>query len=143
VHAFLRQTSNQSIPHGAWTAVNFDTEDVDSHGGHSTSVNTSRYTATVAGWYEVIGRGGFASNSTGHRGVRIHKNGSVVNGSGNYFQTTTSDVWSNIGSAQVHLNGTTDYVETAVIQDSGAALNTSASAGDVAPSMSVKLISRD
>ena len=96
-HAFLRQTSNQSIVFGAWTAVTFDTEDVDTHSGHSTSVNTSRYTAAVAGWYHVVGRGSFAANSTGHRGVRIAKNGSVVNGSASYFQAATSDVWSSAG----------------------------------------------
>jgi hypothetical protein len=142
-HAFLRQTSNQSIVFGAWTAVTFDTEDVDTHSGHSTSVNTSRYTAAVAGWYHVVGRGSFAANSTGHRGVRIAKNGSVVNGSASYFQAATSDVWSSAGVADVHLN-VGEYVEVQVIQDAAAGgLNTAASAGDVAPSMSVFLINAD
>lgn len=141
-HAFLRQSSNQSIGHGAWTAVTFGVEDFDTHGGHDLVTNTSRYTAQVAGTYHVIGRGGFAANSTGHRGVRIAKNGTVVNGSGNYFQSTTSDVWSTTGSCDVHLD-VGQYVEVQVIQDSGGALNTSASAGDVAPSMSVMLINKD
>jgi hypothetical protein len=141
-HAFLRQTSNQSIGHGAWTALAWGVEDFDTHGGHDLVTNTSRYTAVVAGTYTVLVRGGFAANSTGHRGVRVAKNGAVVNNSANYKQTTTADVWSDLGSADVHLN-VGEYVEGQVIQDSGGAINTSASAGDVGPSMSVTLINKD
>lgn len=140
--ARLRQTSAQSINHGTWTALTFGAEDVDTHNGHSTSSNTSRYTAQVAGWYHVTGNGGFVSNSTGHRGVRLHKNGSVVNNTATYFNTSTSDVWSASISADIHL-AVNDYVEIAVIQDSGAALNSSGASGDVAPAMNITLINAD
>lgn len=141
-HAFLRATANQSIPTGVWTAVNLDTEDDDTHGGHSTVTLTSRYTATVAGDYRVQGRGSFASNATGSRGVRIAKGGTAVPGSGNYKQTNAVNSWADIGSCDVHL-AVGEYVEVHVSQDSGGALNTAATAGDVAPSMSVELINRD
>jgi hypothetical protein len=141
VHAFLRQTAAQSMPQ-AWTAVNFDTEDVDSHDGHSTSVDTSRYTAVIAGWYAVTGHGSFVTNNTGHRGVRVAKNGTVVPGSATYLQTTTGDVWAAASiPCQVSL-AVGDYVTVEVIQDSGGNLNSGGATTDIQPSMSVVLIAR-
>lgn len=137
--AFLRQSSAQSITNGSWQALNFNAEDIDTHDGHSTVTNTSRYTCKVAGTYDINAHGGFAANSTGHRGVRIHKNGSLVNGSATYFQTTTADVWSSSAYAKISM-AVGDYVEVYVIQDSGGSVNSSGASGDVSPSMRVTMV---
>src|SRR5690348_12981216 len=65
-------TTAQSIPNAnAMTALNFDTEVLDSDGGHSTVTNTSRYTATVPGTYLVFGFVGWANTSGGDRRIQI------------------------------------------------------------------------
>lgn len=61
--AVLSQSAAQSIPAGAFTPVNFDASAIDTYGGHSNSVNNSRYTAQVAGWYLALGRFGFATTT--------------------------------------------------------------------------------
>ncbi|MFE9448261.1 hypothetical protein [Streptomyces sp. NPDC006739] len=52
---FGYQTSGQSLTSGTGIAVTLDTETIDTYGGHSTTTNTSRYTAQVAGTYLVSG----------------------------------------------------------------------------------------
>lgn len=49
----MRQVTGQSVGGGGYTAVTWDTEDIDRDGGHSTVSNTSRYTAQTAGWYDI------------------------------------------------------------------------------------------
>jgi hypothetical protein len=51
--ARLRKSGNQSIPAGAITAVTWDQEILDRDAGHSTTTNTSRYTAQTAGYYHL------------------------------------------------------------------------------------------
>lgn len=123
----LRQTVAQSIINASWVAIAFDTEDVDSYGGHSTVTNTSRYTAQYSGWYAVCGMTSFAPNSTGFRTARIQVNGSALLGTQTYgthngsaeamIITPTRDVYLTAG----------DYVEVAGYQSSGGSLNTAVS----------------
>lgn len=47
----LRKSGNQTLATGAWESVTWDTEDTDSLSGHSTTTNTSRFVAPVAGVY--------------------------------------------------------------------------------------------
>lgn len=53
--AILRHSAQQLIARETDTALLFNTEDMDSHNGHSTSSNTSRYTAPRSGVYQVSG----------------------------------------------------------------------------------------
>lgn len=135
-------SSVQSMPgSNAMTALNFDTEALDSDGGHSTVTNTSRYTASVPGTYLVIGTVAWASNTTGDRRIQIGLNGSGVVGSATAFDPVNAVICAHQTQALVTMNGTTDYVEVMVAQASGAALSTSAS-GAFSPSMRVIWISR-
>jgi len=138
--AELRQSVAQSIPNATWTSITFDAEDLDSDpggtGGHSTSVNTSRYVAVYAGWYRVGGGVEFAVNATGQRGCACAVNGTLVTASRTFVSATaavgmdvptrTKLVFLNIG----------DYVELQAYQNSTAALNTFVT-GEAASSMSV------
>lgn len=62
--AFMRRTTNQTLTTATFTAINFDAEDIDAAGGHSTSTNTSRYTAVNAGKYR-LGGGAYITYSSG------------------------------------------------------------------------------
>ena len=76
--ASLYQNVSQNIATTAWTAITMDSSLLDSYGGHSNSVNPSRYTAQVAGWYSIGGGAGFVANATGGRGADVYKNGAFI-----------------------------------------------------------------
>lgn len=120
------QTVAQSIANSAWTAITLDTEQLDDYDGHSTSVNTSRWTCPTgyAGWYTVCGVYAPFGNATGFRAARIQVNGSPILGAASYIPpagaidtgivTPTRDIQLAVG----------DYVQLAGFQSSGGALNT-------------------
>ncbi|MFF4644995.1 hypothetical protein [Streptomyces sp. NPDC001389] len=112
----------QSVANTAWAVLTFDTEIVDSYGGHSTVSNTSRYTCQLAGWYRVGGRAAFAVNSAGSRGARIHLNGSYIQGAANLCGAGNLTGIVEV-SHLMYLN-VGDYIEVAGGQNCGAALST-------------------
>ncbi|MEV6833471.1 hypothetical protein AB0N17_02900 [Streptomyces sp. NPDC051133] len=124
------QTIAQSVATSTWSAITLDTEQQDTYGGHSTTTNSSRYTAQVAGWYTVCGVVTWTQNSTGRRGARLHVNGSSVAGSAQLFApasgTTFTGVMTAVRAVQL---GVGDYVEVAGTQSSGSALSTGVAAG--------------
>lgn len=123
-HTFIRQTVAQSLTSSTWTAITFDTEEVDSDGGHSTVTNTSRYTGQTAGWYFVAGLASFAANATGTRRIRFNLNGAAMNAS----EATTSAQGvgaTGIGVTRMVYLNVGDYIEVFAYQSSGGALNTS------------------
>lgn len=76
----IYQNNAQTFTTSVFAAVTFDSSLVDSYSGHSTSVNTSRYTAQVAGTYLIAGATGWVSSATGGRGGSFYKNGGVPTG---------------------------------------------------------------
>lgn len=80
--AQLRQTVQQTISNSVWSAINFDTEDIDSHNGHSTATNPSRYTCQRAGIYLLGGAVAYSSFTSGTAWVKFAKNGTDIPGSG-------------------------------------------------------------
>lgn len=137
----VRQTAAQSLTSGAWTALLFDTEEVDRDGMHSTVTNTSRLTAVTAGYYWSAGISAFSANATGPRGAALSINGTrvagraaecmaVTAGSTNTATPTASIVFLNVG----------DYLELQALQTSGGSLNTSV-LSDVQSSLSVLWVS--
>jgi hypothetical protein len=121
--AVLQQTVTQSVANGTWTAITFDTEVTDPYGGHSTVTNTSRYTCQLAGWYRVTVRAAFATNATGSRGARVHKNGAYIQGGANLVGAGTLN--GIVEASHVLQLGLGDYVEGAAGQNSGGSLSTS------------------
>jgi hypothetical protein len=135
-----RQSIVQSIPNATFTALLFDVNEKDSVNGHSTSVNTSRYTAVYAGWYVCSGAYAVALNATGNRGVRWAVNGTLLNGSDGWVPGTgTSNNTVVARTKRIFLN-VGDYVELQAFQASGGALNTSVT-GEAMSSMSVQWVS--
>jgi hypothetical protein len=124
--AQLRQTVAQSITHSTFTAITFTTEDYDNQGGHSTTVNTSRYTCQVAGRYLISGKVAFVSNTTGRRGTQWRVNGSQVQGSQVLLSSgDDADETQYPALTMTVLLAVNDYVELFAIQQSGGSLNTS------------------
>lgn len=75
--ARVGKSSTQTLSSGVFTALTFDTEDVDPLGAHSTVSNTERLTAPVPGVYFITASVGFEGSTTGTvRSARLFRNSS-------------------------------------------------------------------
>lgn len=143
--AELRQTVAQSgMASGSWIALTFTSEtvdtDVDGIGGHSTSVNTSRYVARYPGWYQVNGAYAPEANTTGRRGTRWAVNGSALDASTIIIPAgTASGVVIPSRTKQIFLDEG-DFVELQAFQDSGGTRTTVVTT-DAQSGMSVRWVS--
>jgi len=134
----------QSIPDNTQTAIQFaGADDIDTHGFHDPASNNTRITPTVAGYYDARGTYFTATlSSCTTMDCNIRKNGSsnlapaARFGGAAGHTVTTSGTPSTIGTgnafaascqALVSMNGSTDYVELIVRQDSAGAINANAS----------------
>ena len=128
VGAQLTKTA-QSVATGDYYAVTWDSEAFDTDSFHNNSTNNSRVTipSGKSGYYRFSGIMTFASNSTGSRLVRIHKNGSNIVWVGWLAGLAGGN---ETGVVFCHtLNATAgDYFELFVKQESGSSLNVTASA---------------
>ena len=99
------QSSAQTIGTNTFTKVQYQTEEYDTNNNYD-NVTNYRFTPTVAGYYQVNGLIGMSSATVG--GVlMVYKNGSrYKDGNGTSSGSTALGV-----SAQVYLNGSTDYIE--------------------------------
>jgi hypothetical protein len=120
-HFSIVDNTNVAVPWGTGS----ETGGIDTHNFHSEVTNNSRITPTVAGRYAVRFKTVFGNNTTGDRRAWITKNG--------ILQTPHARIGFNANSLNyspalpvdrtVYCNGTTDYIEAWVFQNSGAALN--------------------
>jgi len=113
-------TSAQTgISNTTQTKVTLGSEDYDTNNNFA----SSRFTPTVAGYYQLNGAGSVGTTNTSHGlTVYIYKNGSLLkqgcwsNGNGaGYPQSTVSTL--------VYMNGSTDYVELYVYGSMGGAFD--------------------
>jgi hypothetical protein len=107
--------------------LTWDTEELDTHGFHSTSSNTSRITPNVAGWYRITSTVSWASNATGRRATVVYQNG-ASKGNGSIIPGGVSGVAAGVINTNhtrtLYANGTTDYFEINAYQNSGGILAT-------------------
>lgn len=128
--AFVYQgtTATTAGTSGTAAQVLWDSELFDTDSMHSTSVNTSRVTATTAGLYDVKTSCYWVANATGYRQIEIRKNsaGSAAGGTqiAQFRAATspTSSAWVG-GDVDVSLLAG-DYLECFVTQTSGGSLAT-------------------
>jgi hypothetical protein len=118
----LLGAATRSIGTGAITAVQYTTEVRDYCGFHDNVTNPSRVTPNIPGVYRVKAATCWAANATGTRRTYIGKNGSAQSPI-TYSPVVTANQWTQMAETQVSCNGTTDYFEHLVFQDSGGALN--------------------
>jgi hypothetical protein len=115
-----------SIANNTATTVLFDSEEWDTGALHSTSVNTGRLTAPVAGIYSVATQILWDASTTGQRAVTIRANGSTVVAQEIIDSGGTSPQQSVSGHAKLAAG---EYVEVRVTQISGGALQILGGAG--------------
>ena len=119
--ARVYRSTNQSISDSTPQALTFDSERWDTGALHSTSANTDRLTAPVAGKYLITAHIQWASNATGERQLRVHDS------SGNVLamdsRTPISGNVTRMSIATVVELTAADYVTIVVYQSSGGALD--------------------
>lgn len=102
-------TSGTSVANNTLTKITFDTEEFDTNNNFA----SSRFTPTVAGYYQINGCIGGAFNTmlcTIYKNGTEYKRGVTASGA-SLNQATVSSL--------VYLNGSTDYVELYTYQGSG------------------------
>jgi hypothetical protein len=115
----LVASGTQALNDDVTTVIAFSTEEIDTHSFHSTSVNNSRVTPTVPGYYRFFGTAFIATLATPVQvDSHLRKNGTAV-APGPISPGRTSPE-AQFTTALVECNGSTDYVELAVRQNSAA-----------------------
>jgi hypothetical protein len=132
--AQMRQSVAQNVTNATFTALTFTTEDVDDDptggSGHSTSSNTSRYTAIYPGWYLCAGGVVWTGNSTSRRASRWAVNGTAINGSQILLPASIAQNVSHPARTIAVYLDVGDYVELQAWQDSGGTLATIVAAAE-------------
>ncbi len=118
------------------TALTFDSERWDTNTMHSTSSNTDRLTAKVAGKYLVQGYAGFSANAAGERQLRIDKNNTSIEAAEQRSAVGAGATEYMVVSALVDM-AVNDYVQLKAYQTSGGNLNVVAQA-EVSPQFSMQ-----
>jgi hypothetical protein len=95
--------ANQGFTSGVTTKILLDTEVFDTNNNFA----SSRFTPTVAGYYQINGKARITGTTQTDSTVSIYKNGSQLI-IGTY---TATGLAFSIVSAIVYLNGSTDYIE--------------------------------
>jgi hypothetical protein len=114
-------TATQSVSNATWTKLNFNSVaglGFDTNSNFNTT--TYRFTPTVAGYYQINGTGYGYPSVTGAVNLAIY-----LNGVGYYANVSAPNANQGPGlqvSALMYLNGSTDYVEIYIYQNSGGAL---------------------
>jgi hypothetical protein len=116
-----------AINNNSTTALTFNSERFDDGNLHSTSANTGRLTAPVAGLYAIGAHAAFAANSTGTREIHIRLDGttSLAMGAG----TASATREGRMSVSTVYRLTAGQYVEVLVYQNSGGSLNVVSTAG--------------
>ena len=120
-----RVYNNANITHntsGTWQALSFNSERNDTHGSHSTSVNTSYLTAMLAGYYLIGGAFQFAANVVGRRGIGIRLNNNYYLVSDSRMTITDSGIVCALSVSTFYYLNEGDYVELMANQSSGGQL---------------------
>lgn len=112
------QAAQQVVPVTTQTAFIFGAEDYDTHGFHSTSVNTGRVTPTIPGYYRFTAMVFWTTAAGGVHQIEFRKNGVTRLPCAVRQTGDASGNWS-MGPIPMTqpMNGTTDYIEiTAILQ---------------------------
>ncbi|MGA5669022.1 hypothetical protein ACPCTG_26505 [Streptomyces pseudogriseolus] len=142
VFAATRDTA-QSISSGlvpdTANALRWETITLDLLGGWAAGT-PNRYRPTIPGWYRCEGAASLAANTTGGiRGIGWMLNGSLPAASGARPQVasaySSATVTMSARGLPLLFNGSTDYLELAPFQNTGAALDTAT--GSIRPYIAV------
>lgn len=110
--------ATQSISSNTLTKINFQVEDFDTNNNFA----SSRFTPTVAGYYQINAGLNIAPAASGVAAVAIYKNGNEWQ-SGSQVPLNGTYSVRPVVSTVIYFNGSTDYVEIYGLQISGGSLN--------------------
>lgn len=118
-YAILRRSSNVAIATATTTALGFDLETADSHGGHDNVTNNTRYTIPQSGVWEASGVVPWANSiADGKYEMGFRVNGGTTWAAGSTYKGTDNVTPILHGSAKLLLNQG-DYVEMMIWQGTG------------------------
>ena len=100
------KNGDQSISSGTLTKVTYSDEEYDTNNNFA----SSRFTPTVAGYYQISAATDCAATALTRSLTVIYKNGSPYRYCGLWVVAASSEITSNVSSL-VYCNGTTDYIE--------------------------------
>lgn len=115
------RSTNYTLINNSVAALTFDAERTDTDAIHSTSVNTDRLTAPVAGVYLIGGSTRYATNAVGVRTTYIEQNGSVIIGLDT--KAGISGTLTDISLNTLYYLNAGDYVRLMIFQTSGGNLD--------------------
>lgn len=95
-----------AVSSSVWTKITLDAETFDTNNNFA----SSRFTPTVAGYYQVSAAINLSSTAIQNNWISIYKNGSVWQ-YGTLYTTSINVGGVNNMSSLVYLNGSTDYIE--------------------------------
>jgi hypothetical protein len=110
--------ATQSISNNTLTKINFQVEDFDTNNNFA----SSRFTPTIAGYYQINAGLNIAPAASGVAAVAIYKNGNEWQSGSQIPMNGTYSVRP-VVSTVIYFNGSTDYVEIYGLQISGGSLN--------------------
>jgi hypothetical protein len=111
-------TVGTSVGNATWTKLNFGTELWDTNNNFA----SSRFTPTVAGYYQISASVQLAGNANNGWAIAIYKNATSYK-AGSFYPNANLEPIAHV-SGLVFLNGSTDYVEIYGYQQSGSTLST-------------------
>ena len=122
-------TSSQTVSSAVFTKVALQAEEFDTANCFDATTNY-RFTPNVAGYYQFSSFVSGPSNSTQNQITAIYKNGSIYKYLGAVQNLNATAVVNDgvSGSMLISLNGSTDYVELWLYQQTGSTVNTAGTA---------------
>ena len=136
--AHVYNSADETLATATDTALTFDSEREDTDAFHSTSSNTSRLVAPVAGRYVLTVTVRFASNSTGYRMVYFKINGTTFIPGVQTANAISGAVTTLTASASYRF-AANDYVEVYAFQNSGGNLAVVAT-GNISPEVTMQYV---
>lgn len=124
----IAHSTTQSIANSTDTVVAFNTDDLDSAALHDTATNNSRITIPTGqgGLWLFTGYVEFAASATGQRKLALRVDGATVVAQ-QLVDAAAAGVTTGLNVALLAVRTASQYVELVVNQNSGGALNLSAS----------------
>ena len=107
-------TNQGSFTSGSFTKVQFNTEEFDTNNNFASNT----FTPTVAGYYQLNAALQYNNTSASSFAITLYKNGSRFKDGAVLSMLTANGIGSNL-STLVYANGTTDYFEIYLFQNSG------------------------
>lgn len=119
----LYRSSQVGLQSGGWLSIGFNAERRDPYGQHNNTIYNSRVTVGLRqGLYLVTASVAFDTNYTGHRALRLIKNGSEI--FAHVGQDACSANWTVLNiTGLIYCPNVSDYFEVQGYQDSGSALD--------------------